>query len=83
MGRPIRIRNSRGQPIPCCYGPCWKPADARHRVEQPHEQPRFPGELLIYTYCSETCRLAHIGQQRPATRSPLGLWLPPRAATVG
>lgn len=53
LSRPgaIRIRNGRGEPIPCCWDDCRLAADDRHRVQVPHDAPRFPGEKLIYTFC--------------------------------
>jgi len=49
----VLVRNSRGLPLMCCYTDCTSDGDNRIRVEVPHNQPKFPGEKLIYIFCKQ------------------------------
>jgi hypothetical protein len=80
-----KIRNGHGDPIPCCWSDCTRDADTANERRVPHDDPKFPGELLIYAFCSpvhamlwsasSTGRATH-GNLLPGQRSPLGLILP-------
>jgi hypothetical protein len=62
---PVRVRSlTSPDGIPCCFGPCWEKGDDRYRVEVPHETPRWPGEQLIYIYCSPKHRTYHVDSIR-------------------
>ena len=80
-----RVRNFHGVALLCCWSDCQQPGDTAHEVRVPHDTPRFPGEKLIYVFCSEihkgmwaagsTGRATH-GNLPSGSRSPLGLILP-------
>lgn len=56
-GTSTKVRNvSTGRVLPCCWGPCERDGDDRVQVQVPHDQPRWPGEKLIYIFCSDLCR---------------------------
>lgn len=59
-GHAVRVRNGNGDPVPCCWGDCWKPADNNHRVEVPHPTPRWHGEKLVYTFCGERHKVLYL-----------------------
>jgi len=69
------IRNLHGKAILCCHGPCERDADDRFRVELPHNQPRWKDlatgkqEMLIYTFCSDTCKAEFLVNSPYADRS--------------
>jgi len=47
-----KVRNvTTGRVLPCCWQDCERDGDNRHRVEAPHEHPRFPGEMLAFIFC--------------------------------
>jgi hypothetical protein len=62
-----RVRNAAGNPILCCNGfdQCDQLADARVKIEIPHESPRWTDpatgkqEMLVYTFCSDKCRRSY------------------------
>lgn len=80
-----KVRNLRGKPLPCCWSDCTRDGSTANRREVPHDDPKFPGEKLIYIFCSpahamlwsdgSTGRATH-GNMLPGQRSPLGLILP-------
>lgn len=48
------VRNQlTGRVLPCCWDTCESPGDNQVRVEVPHDAPRWPGEKLVYIFCSE------------------------------
>lgn len=73
------VRNARGVPVPCCYSDCTARADNRYRHEEPHEEPRWPGEKVVWTFCGPTHLDRFVSNNRTWTRTPLGLLLPPTA----
>lgn len=50
------VRNFFGKPLPCIWDDCWRDGDNRIRVEVDHDAPKFPGEKLVYIFCSERHR---------------------------
>lgn len=51
----VRVRNMEtDRVLPCCWHDCMVDGDDRVRVEVPHDHPRFPGEKLVYIFCSES-----------------------------
>lgn len=54
-GHKQRVRNvATGRVLPCCYDDCERDGDTRHRIEVPHEAPRFKGEKVVYIFCGES-----------------------------
>jgi hypothetical protein len=55
------VRNMEtGHVLPCCLGECMEDGDNRHRVEIPHSQPKWPGEMLVYIFCGPTHRSEYL-----------------------
>lgn len=48
--------------LPCCYADCWENGNKNITFEKPHENPRWPGEKLIYIFCTITHRDAYCGE---------------------
>lgn len=42
--------------LPCCYAPCENDGNKNIFVDEPHEEPRWPGEKRVYIFCSDLCR---------------------------
>lgn len=53
---------STGRVLPCCYADCWEDGNKNITFEKPHEAPRWPGEKLIYIFCTFTHRDAYTGE---------------------
>jgi len=57
------VRNvSTGWVLPCCYADCWEDGNKNITFEKPHEAPRWPGEKLIYIFCTISHRDAYTGE---------------------
>lgn len=48
-----RVINAHGEALRCCWTDCERDGDNRYRIEVPHSQPKFPGEMLVYIFCSQ------------------------------
>lgn len=48
-----RVRNARGEPLPCNYGPCWNDADDKIYFKRKHDDGRG---FLKMIFCSDLCR---------------------------
>jgi hypothetical protein len=48
-----RVTNTvTGRVYPCCYSDCESDGSTSYEVSQPHESPRWPGERVVYIFCS-------------------------------
>lgn len=67
-----RVRNQgTGRVLPCCWDDCQADGDDFYRVMVPHDAPRWPGEKLIYIFCSYAHRDMYVAQvmaNRPGAR---------------
>lgn len=59
-GTGTKVRNvETGRVLPCCYTDCMNDGNDRHRVEVPHDTPRWKDEatgkqeMLVYIFCTE------------------------------
>lgn len=52
-----KVRNvATGRVLPCNWADCEADGNVRIHISVPHEAPRFPGEQLVYIFCSDTHR---------------------------
>lgn len=70
-GQPIRVRNAKGNPIPCVLGDCTRDGDHKWRIEKRNaeaESKHMPGGKIIRIFCSERHRDMWIAKERSIRR---------------
>jgi hypothetical protein len=71
VGKRLVRNQGTGRVLPCCWEDCQEDGDDRYRVMVPHDAPRWPGEKLIYIFCSYRHRdhyVAHVLASRKDAR---------------